>query len=176
MIQNDEQTGAAIVAPRSERLVSPVVRVFGAVSSLLILTTLFLTLYSIVMRYVFSRPPVWIDEFIGYLLVALIMCGVAEAYRQRDHIAIDLVTAKLGRRGRFAKGVWSDICVFAFALVLGVSSWEAIEFAHMFGSYSSGAIEIQTWIPQVPMLIAATLLGAFAIARLIGRFSKERQT
>lgn len=162
--------GAANAAPLSERLVTPLIWFAGVLSGLLILISLALTAYSVFMRYVMARPPVWIDELIGYLLVALISLGTAEAYRRGNHIAIDLLTEGRSALVTKLRWIWSDLCVLVFAIVLGVSTWEAIEFARMFGSYASGEIEIQTWIPQVPLLLGAILLGVFAAARLVGRF------
>ena len=170
MSQGDRNQRAASAAPFAERLARPLIWSAGAVSTLLILVTLALTVYSVFMRYVIVRPPVWIDELVGYLLVALIALGVAEAYRRDNHISIDLLTEGLRGWKSRVRWIWSDLCVLAFSVVLGMSTWEAIEFAHGFGSYSSGAIEIQTWIPMVPMLVGSVLLGLFALARLIGRF------
>lgn len=176
MSQSDTKTGAASVAPIFERLATPVVWIGGALSAVLILSTLGLTAYSVFMRYVLSRPPVWVDELIGYLLVALVSLGVAEAYRRGNHISIDLLTERLSRRNARLRWIWSDLCVLGFSVVLGLSTWDTIEFSRSFGSYSSGAIEIQTWIPQVPMLIGSGLLGLFAVARLIGWFTKGTET
>lgn len=163
-----DKEGAASAAPLVERLLTPFVWVGGAISTLLILVALALTAYSVFMRYVMNRPPVWIDQFTGFLLVALVMMGVAEAYRRGNHISIDLLTENLSGGWQRLRLIWSDLCVLAFSAVLVLSTWEAIEFAHSFGSFTSGSIEIASWIPQVPILVGALLLGLFAIARLIG--------
>ena len=49
-------------------------------------------------------PLTWGDEMLGYLLVATVMAGAAEALRRGDHIAIDLVTSRLTGRARRAAG------------------------------------------------------------------------
>ncbi len=170
-----KKAGPASIDTPIETSVTSASRLGGAISSILILLTLGLTTYSVFMRYVLNRPPVWIDELIGYLLVAIVMIGVSEGYRLGSHISIDLLTEGLSPRWRRARWVWSDLCVLAFSIVLGVSTWEAIEFAHSFGSYSSGAIEIQTWIPQVPMLVGAVMLGIISLVRLVGRFLDGRE-
>ena len=55
--------------------------------------------------------------------------------------------------------------MFTLAAIIGWSAWESILFARAFGSYSVGYIEIETWIPQVPLVFGAILLGLAAIAR-----------
>jgi TRAP-type C4-dicarboxylate transport system permease small subunit len=163
-----KKSEATSVASLPERLLTLIVRLGGAISTLLILIALALTTYSVFMRYVIGHPPVWIDQLVGYILVALVMFGVAEAYRRGNHIAIDLLTGNLSGRMDRLRQIWSDLCVLAFSLVIVISTSEAVEFARSFGSFTSGSIEIESWIPQLPLLVGGLLLGLFAIARLFG--------
>lgn len=168
-----DDDGAERAAPLAERIATPIVSLGGAISTLLILAALGLTTYSVFMRYVIGSPPVWIDQLTGFLLVALIMFGVGEAYRHGNHIAIDLLTEDLPPRMRKLRWIWSDLCVLAFSVVLVLSTWETVEFAMAFGSYTAGSIQIASWIPQLPLLIGGVLLGLFAVARLIGHLQKR---
>ncbi len=151
------------------RPVAWVSRLAGALSTLTALMILVLVMYAVVQRYILNTPLKWGDEMLGYLLVAFVMMGAAEAYRHGDHIAIDLLSQRVGRRPRLLLDVFSDLCVIGFALVLGHSTWQSISFAISFGSYSPGYLEVATWIPQVPMMIGAVLLGLVAAARLFSR-------
>lgn len=161
--------GAASTAPRLLRLVEAIVRIGGVISAVLILAALAVTLYSIFQRYIMAQPLLWADEVTGWILVATVMFGACEALRQRDHIAIDLLATRVSGVGKTLVAAWSDLAVLAFALVLGSSTWEAISFARSFGSFTSGHIEIETWIPQVPLLIGAGLLGLLSFARIVTR-------
>ena len=145
-----------------DRLVVTLVRLCGALSALTILWIFAQICIAVVFRYLLDKPLQWSDEMIGYLLVAAVMLGSAEALRRGDHIAIDLVTARLSPGLARLQIGFSHLCVMAFAAVVGVSIWDAISFAHAFGSYSVGYIEIQTWIPQVPVLVGSLLLGMMA--------------
>lgn len=171
-----DDNGAADAAPLTERALTPLAWIGGAVSTVLMLVALALTAWSVFMRYVLNRPPVWIDQFTGFLLVALVMFGVTEAYRRGQHIAIDLLTEKLSPRMQRIRWIWSDLCVLAFSAVLVISTWEAVEFAHSFGAFTSGSIQIAAWIPQLPLLIGGLLLGLFAVARLIGHLLKGAES
>lgn len=151
---------------RPGRLVFGLVRLAGMLSSLMILVTLVIVIYAIFQRYVLGTPLLWGDELLGYILVAIIMLGVAEALRRNDHISIDLVTNRLGEPQRRLTRMWSDLSVMAFAIVLGWSTWDSILFAYDFGSYSSGYIEIATWIPQIPIMIGCLLLVLVTLTRL----------
>ena len=158
----------------SRWLARPLVWVGGAVSAVLILVTFVITIYSIVMRYFLNEPLLWADEVTGWLLVALVMFGVAEAYRRGDHIAIDLVSSRIHGRAKQAVVFISDLAVLGFASVVFVSTWDAIAFARMFGSYTSGHIVIETWILQSPILVGAGLLGLMAVIRLAERLFIRR--
>lgn len=139
----------------------------SAISTVLILVAFVITLCAVFMRYVMNAPLLWSDEITGWCLVALVMLGVAEAYRRGDHIAIDLITGKLKGPARKAQLFFADAAVLVLAVVLFLSTWEAIHFARTFGSFTSGNIEIQAWIPQAPMLPGAALLGLVAMTRMI---------
>ncbi|MBB4301316.1 TRAP-type C4-dicarboxylate transport system permease small subunit [Rhodobium orientis] len=139
----------------------------GIVASALVLAVMVLVVYAILQRYFLDTPLKWGDELAGYLLVALVMLGAAETLRHGEHIAIDLVTDRVGPGLKRLLAVVANLAVIGFAVVLAVSTWDSISFAYDFGSYSPGYLEVATWIPQLPMLIGAGLLILVALAILI---------
>lgn len=157
-----------------QRVADALIRLGGALATLLILLVFGIVVVAIVNRYLVDSPLLWGDEFIGYTLVAIVMLGAAEAFRRGDHIAIDLLANRAGRRGRLALEILGSSAVIVFAGLLGWSAWKSIVFARAFGSYSVGYIEIETWIPQVPMLAGAFLLAVAAAARLLSRVAEHR--
>lgn len=138
----------------------------GALSTGLILLAFAITILAVFMRYVMNDALLWSDEVTGWTLVALVSLGVAEAYRRGDHIAIDLISARLSSRAAKVQRLFADAAVLIFAVVIFLSTWEAISFARMFGSYTSGYLEIESWIPQAPMMIAAIMLALVALSRM----------
>lgn len=172
MSNKGSKIGAVFAGPIFERLLTLVIWLGGVISTILIMCTFALTIYAIIWRYLLNSPPIWTDELTGYLLVAFIMFGTAEAYRRGNHIKIDLLVGKLSGNKATLALIWSDLCVLAFAVILGVSAWESIAFARVFGSFSSGAIEIETWIPQLPLLVASALLTLVSITKIIGSVKK----
>ena len=175
-MKNGDPAEAAPAASFPARVMYGLVWLCGALSALLIVFILGVVTYAIFQRYVLGTPLLWGDEFVGYVLVAIVMLGTAEALRKGDHIAIDLLSSRTGPRFSHILTIWSDLAVLAFAIVLGWSSWIAIRFAYDFGEYSSGYIEVQTWIPQMPMLIGSVLIGLVAITRLLERVIQSRST
>ena len=167
-MSHDHPGGEAKVPPPFLlKLITPLIWLGGAISAVLILIMLAVTIYAIVMRYAVNAPLLWADEVTGWSLVAIVMLGAAEAYRRGDHIAIDLVAGQLSKKARAVQEVWAHLAVLAFSVVLGLSAWESVTFAYDFGAYTSGNVEIAIWIPQSPMILGSFLLGLIAFSRIL---------
>ena len=123
--------------------------------------------HSVFMRYVLNQPQTWADELSGYVMVLMVMLGVAEAFRRNDHIGIDLVTQKLGPRAKYFTDLWSTIGVIIIAVVLLVSSIEMVEFSYSVGLISEGYVEVEMWIPQSAIPMGMSLLIIAAVNRLL---------
>lgn len=174
-MRNGPEEGAAPAAFLATRAVAGLSRVCAALGAATILLILGIVTWAVFQRYVLRSPVLGADEAIGYLLVATIMLGAAEALRRGDHVSIDILTQRAGPRAARWLAVWADLGVIGFALVLGISAWEAVSFARAFGSYSPGYLEMPMWIPQAPMLLGAALLGLVAAARILDRLgARER--
>jgi C4-dicarboxylate transporter, DctQ subunit len=124
--------------------------------------------YSVFMRYVVNQPQTWTDELAGYLMVLLVMLGVAEVARRGDHIGVDILTQRLGPRGRWLAEIWGTVTVIAVAGAILVSSLEMVEFSYSFGLISEGYVEAPMWIPQSAIPLGMGLLLLAALSRLFG--------
>lgn len=98
-----DETGGAKPAPSAlDRTIGAVTWTAAAAGAGVVLLMMSLVGYSVVNRYLLGTPVTWIDELSGYLVVALVMLGAAESLRRGDHIAVDLITSRLGARA----GAW----------------------------------------------------------------------
>jgi C4-dicarboxylate transporter DctQ subunit len=169
-----ENDGAKNAPSLTRRMVYWLVQWCGAISCVLVLAILVLVIYSVIQRYVLNTPLKWGDEMLGYLLVAFIMLGAAQAQRKGDHIAIDILSQRVtGTAGNLLRA-FSSLAIITFAFVLGFSTWKSIAFGYAFGSYSPGYLEVATWVPQVPMLIGALLLGLTGLVHLVQLIAGDR--
>jgi len=167
MTPDDTGKEAATASFLFSRAVFGLARLCGFASTLLIVTVLGIVTYAITQRYLFGTPLLWGDELNGYLLVALIMFGAAEALRRGDHIAIDLVSANVPPRLSHYLAIWGNLAVVLFSAVLAWSAWHSAAFSYDFGSYSAGYLEVAMWVPMVPVLIGAVLLALTALAGIL---------
>ncbi|MGE3904682.1 MAG: TRAP transporter small permease [Reyranellaceae bacterium] len=164
------ESGARIAARAADRLSRLVSDAGIAVAGVAMLASLCLVVYGVVLRYGLNQPQTWLDELVGYLLVATVMLGACDALRKREHIAIDLMTARLGRRGRFAVAILGLVAVGLTAALFIDEGWETVAFSRMVDMRSTGYLAAPLWIVQslIPLGGALLLLNAVTLlARLL---------
>lgn len=146
------------------RVVDVLARIGIALAAISLLASMALIGYSVVMRYGINQPVPWVDELVGYLLVACVMFAAADALRHGEHIAVDILTERLSPRGKRRSALLGLVAVGASALLLVVEGWDMVAFSHMVGLLSNGYLAVPMWIPQAPVPIGAVLLLLAAIA------------
>ena len=134
--------------------------------SVLVVVTILIVVYSVFMRYVINIPQTWTDELVGYFLVATVMFGVAETLRKNDHIAVDLISAKLNSKNRRYVNIWGMIAVILLSMAMFYSSYQMVEFSYSVNLISDGYVEVPMWIPQFSLLIGYGFLLLSALNRL----------
>ncbi len=72
----------------------------------------------VVMRYFFSRPLPFVDEYSGYLLALLILFPLAYALKTRGHIAVTIVVRMLPHRMSAYVELATLIISLAFVILL----------------------------------------------------------
>lgn len=116
-----------------------------ALSAAGVLLSLALMGWSVVMRYLFNRPPVWVDDAVGLLLVAIVMLAAAQVQRRGEHIGVDVLTERLGgRAARWAQG-WAAAAVLVVAGILVVNGWQTAMQSRAFGIVTEGHLEWPVW-------------------------------
>jgi TRAP-type C4-dicarboxylate transport system permease small subunit len=149
-------------------------RIGGWLSSLLIVVVLTVTAVSVFSRYVLGRPLIGGDEATGFLVVAIVMLGAAEALRRGDHIRIDLLHDRASARVRWWLEVLAHAAVVAFSILLFLTAWHTVVFSRQFGAYSTGYLALPMWMLQSTMLVGAVLLALAALAGLLRHFGEGR--
>ncbi len=101
-------------------------KVLTAFCGVLLLMMVAFTVYSVVMRYVFEDPPVWGDLLTVLSNIWLVFFALALTVRDRDHIALDLIYARLPLKAAFAIGQFWSLVIFGLGIVMIVYGLEAV--------------------------------------------------
>jgi TRAP-type C4-dicarboxylate transport system permease small subunit len=147
----------------------------GVLSAFVILYILALTAIAVVWRYVLESPIRGVDEQIGFLVVAVVMAGAAEALRRNDHISVDIITTKVPPPVQRALAAFGHAAVALFSIVLLVTAWRTVSFSYSFQAYSPGDLQIPMWLPQSAMLVGAALLLLVAIGKFFAVVAGRQQ-
>ena len=155
------------IAARVYAVVRLITDVAMALAALSVLVSLVLVCYSVAMRYFFARPEPWVDEAVGYVLVASVSFAIAEALRKGEHISVDILTERLGSRGQRFVQVLGLLAVTLTAIILVSEGWEMVAFSRMAGIRSIGYLAIPIWTAQALVPAGGALLLMAALAELL---------
>ena len=148
------------------RVVAALAAFATALAALSLLASLALIGWAVVMRYVFNAAPIWVDEVVGFALVAVVMLGAAQVFRRGEHIGVDLLTTRLTGRGRRLAQAWAAVATGVIAGVLIVNGWETAALARRLGLLTEGSLEWPTWWLMLLMPVGGTLLLLAAVEAL----------
>ncbi|MGF1474603.1 MAG: TRAP transporter small permease subunit [Geminicoccaceae bacterium] len=155
-----------------------VVILISRVAMLLVAVIVLIIFYEVIMRYLFARPTLWVNEMSLWLGGMIYLLSGLYVMQQRGHIRIfilyDLAPRWLQRILDLISTLF--ICLFAFAVVYGgfreardkLLRWET------FGT---------AWDPPIPatikplILVTVVLIAIQAVANLIADWHiKEKET
>lgn len=146
-----------------DRLVRRLATLGIALAAIALIASMALIVYSVVMRYALNQPVAWVDELVGYLLVATVMLAAADTLLEGEHIAVDIVTERLSSRGRRLTLLFGLVAVAASAVLLAVEGVDMVRFSRMVGLMSNGYMAVPMWVPQLLVPVGAVLMGAAAV-------------
>jgi len=148
-------------------------RILGALSqaaiaaaALGVLVSLALIAWAVVMRYGFDRPPAWVDDAVGFLLVGIVMLAAAQVLRRGEHIGVDLLTTRLGPRARRWADAWAALAALAASLVLVANGWSTAMFSRQLGIVAEGNVEIPVYWVQLLLPLGGLMMALVALEAL----------
>lgn len=163
----DPLTGAGAPLRWLDRATAAVSGTAAVVGAVVTIVLMLIVGYSVFWRYVLGEPITWTDELSGYLVVALVMLGVAEALRRGDHINVDLITSRLPPRARRWAMGGGMVASIAVGVVLLISAIETVSFSYSMNLLSEGYLEMPMWIPKSALILGSAMLILAATTALL---------
>jgi TRAP-type C4-dicarboxylate transport system permease small subunit len=151
-----------------ERIVGELARTSFRLAAAACLGCFAVICYAVALRYFFGRPQPWADEVVAWLMVATVMLAMPEAQRRGEHVAVDSLVERLGRRGRAALAVFGLAAVAASAAILVYEGSAMVAFSRLVGMASNISAVPLWWVQAlVPVGFALLLIvAAMQLARL----------
>lgn len=168
---SSDMESALVHEPAWVRAVGLVVRVLntlaGALATAGVLIALVLIGWAVFMRYALNSPPLWSDEFVGFLLVGIVMLATGESLRKGEHFGVDILTGRLTGKARTVASAWSSLAVLAAAAILVINGWQAAMFSRTLGVMSEGQLEWPIYLLLLLLPVGGVLLAINAIESLL---------
>ena len=119
--------------------------------------------WAVLMRYVFNAAPVWVDEVVGFALVAIVLLAAAQTLRRGEHIGVDLLVTRLSAPAARWAQLWAALAVGLVAAILVFNGWGTASLARRLGLVTEGSLEWPTWWLMLLMPVGGALLGLAAV-------------
>jgi len=148
------------------RAVSWVTAAATALAAAGVLASLALIGWAVVMRYAFNRAPVWVDDLVGLMLVAIVMLAAAQVLRRGEHIAVDIFTEKLSGRAARAAQALAVAAAGLVATILIVNGWQTAMQSRQFGIVTEGRLEWPVWLLMLLLPAGGVLMALVCIEAL----------
>lgn len=102
----------------------------GRAVALLLLPCILITAYEVVMRYVFNRPTIWVNESTQIIFGFYFLLGGAYTLLHHGHVRVDVLLQGMSARGRRRVDVFGLLVAVFFLSVLllisGGQAWDSI--------------------------------------------------
>jgi TRAP-type transport system small permease protein len=148
----------------------------GAILAGLCLLAMMLLIALEVILRALNHSLLMVDEYSGYMVLAVLGFGWAYAFHRRALLKIELIQAHLSYRTRRILGVIYASLALAFCLVLvwrlGLFAWTG----YLRGNVASTPMLTPLWIPQALVPAGLVLVVLVAVKRLIAAISGEVDT
>ena len=131
-----------------------------------LLAILFLTVADIIGRSGFRRPVPGTVEMTGMILVVVVFLAVARSEDMGDHITIDLVYERVGKRFKLFLDLFSDLLT---VVVVALLSFQLYQF--VLRNQRSGAETPVLDLPVWPFVLVAAIGSALYVISTVMRLT-----
>jgi TRAP-type C4-dicarboxylate transport system permease small subunit len=124
---------------------------FQAITALLMMGMVVLTLLQVISRYALQSPYPWTEELARINLIYLTFFGSIVAFQRREHLKIEILAHALPQGARKWLRVGVDV---ASMLVLGVVVWQGAPLLYKFWPMLSAALNWPTTVFYFPVVFS----------------------
>ncbi|CAN7619645.1 TRAP transporter small permease [Paraburkholderia terricola] len=147
-------------------------RVLVIVASVSLAVLSLLVIYGVVMRYVFSDAPDFVEPIALLLVIVIAMFGAALKVRESGHIGLDSLVKSLSPKGQVVAEAFQHLCLIALAVAI------------IFGSLQMAETTMEDRIPILGLpealryvipVIASVCIALFSFEHLLALFARKNK-
>lgn len=146
---------------------------FNFSSLLLLFMTLSVTI-DVLLRYLLSKPTIWVNEVSGYLLVCIIFFGASYTLRTGGHVKVDLLYEKASLKTRHILTIIAHLFTLGYVTVLSVKGSQMVFLSFSNNWHASTLLGTPLFIPQLAVPLGGFVLALQILALLAGEILELR--
>jgi C4-dicarboxylate transporter, DctQ subunit len=154
-----------------EKAVNGLTYATGLLSGFCALGMAFIVTYDVLMRFLFSRPTLWVFETSEYLLIVIVFCGASYCLLKEGHVHVDLITNLYSSRRRSISKAMTSVFGFLFCAIFAREAWKYWWVAYQKDWKSSSLLEFPLVYPYFFMAAGLTILTLQYIVKVISYFA-----
>ena len=131
------------------------------------LISVFVYYYEVLARFVFNSPTNWVHESMFLMFGMQYMISGAYAYREDQHVRVDVVYSHLSPRGKAIADIVSSVFFFIFTITMLVTGWRFASDAIHNTEISFTEWAVQYWPVKLCIPIGAALIVLQGVSKLV---------
>lgn len=148
------------------RVINSIADIGGYFTGVLVLLMMSLIMYEVFMRYVLNKPPSIADEISAYMLIGVVFIGLSYAWKEKGHVRIEFLVAKLPARASRWLRLATLIVAFIYVVLASKATYDFVLFSFQAGLRSQTWLRIPLQWPQLPIFIGFSLLALQLVAEI----------
>ncbi len=137
--------------------------------------SIILVLVGVAARYIFRIGVVFIDEYIGYLLIVITFMGLAYTFNEGGHIKVDLIFRLLPRKAQLIVRLVTSLVALSISTLLTVETYKRVLVSYKYNVVSVTPMETPLFIPQMFIPLAFGLLSLAVLNFIVKLFVHNRK-
>ncbi|HYX66745.1 MAG TPA: TRAP transporter small permease subunit [Burkholderiales bacterium] len=127
----------------------------------------FVYYYEVLARYVFNSPTNWVHESMFLMFGMQYMISGAYAYKEDQHVRVDVVYTHLSERGKAIADIVSSLFFFIFTVTMLWTGWKFASDAMQNRETSFTEWTVQYWPVKLAIPVGAALIVLQGVCKLI---------
>jgi TRAP-type C4-dicarboxylate transport system permease small subunit len=151
------------------RILDRVLEVFAVVALAIMLS---LTVFQVLLRYLFNKPTSWSEEITLFILVWFGYISMAIGVRKDSHISLEFIYDRFGPKGKRILDVGRYLLLLVLSVMMSIYAFPMISIGN---TNTMPATQISRAVLYAPALVGGLLMTLFSLVNLITVFKRGGQ-